>query len=261
MEAGALSLEDTPIDVADLVDQTVTLMRSRALLKSITLTARYDVGVRDFGPLITDALRLRQVINNLVSNAIKFTPDHGSVTIGLTCSLAAPNRVRLRIAVTDTGMGIDDAVRELLFKPFSQLSTGHSRLGGTGLGLAISKRIVDAMGGQIGVDSEGAGRGSTFWITCELRMQRPMPVPRHARLAEEIASGSSPQASENRSSPGPPRDPPSLSLICTSGLRGLRMLVVEDNAVNAMLLCRQLKAVEVETVRSTAFTHRVISAR
>jgi CheY-like chemotaxis protein len=259
MEAGALPLEEAPVIVPDVLEQTVSLMRPKAEAKAQTLVTSIAPDARAIGPVITDAMRIRQVINNLLSNAIKFTPANGSITVGLACEPRGPGRARLRMTVTDTGMGIDKSMFGRLFKPFSQVAVGHSRMDGTGLGLAICKRIVDAMGGQIGVESEGAGRGSTFWFTVELRTQRVLPALSLVR-GEELASSEATAPGtppDYRSVPVPAqlksaRTAVPLDKIDTSVLRGRRMLLAEDNAVNAMLLKRQLSSVEVDLVRRTA---------
>ncbi len=192
-----------------------------------------------------------------MSNAIKFTPEGGSVTVGLACEPThAGTRGHLRVTVKDTGLGVDPAMLPLLFKPFFQVAVGHSRMDGTGLGLAICKRIVDAMGGQIGVESEGAGRGSTFWFSVELKLAKPLPPP-HIRLLRDGDFSSSGDLTPTQS-PEAATTPVALPRVLaksqsehtnTDILRGRRMLLAEDNAVNAMLLKRQLKAVDVELVR------------
>jgi len=161
MEAGKLDLEETDFDPGAVVESVTTLLGSRARQKGLSLTSTLASGVPR--ALRGDPGRLRQILFNLVGNAIKFT-EAGWVRIEVTALGDAAGRRRLRIAVTDTGIGIAPEARATLFQEFTQADRSITRrFGGTGLGLAISKRIAEAMGGTIGVDST-PGRGSTFWI-------------------------------------------------------------------------------------------------
>ncbi|MBO9111767.1 MULTISPECIES: ATP-binding protein [Rhizobium/Agrobacterium group] len=161
MENGQIDVKIGPTDVAALVSDTVEMLRDRAAEKSNRLVA--DIPDKSDGIYVmTDQTRLRQVILNLLSNAIKFT-SHGSVAVKLS-EEAADGRTLLRLAVTDTGIGIDEEGQGRLFKPFSQVDASISRnYGGTGLGLIICKEIVESLGGRIGVRS-AKGQGSTFWF-------------------------------------------------------------------------------------------------
>jgi TMAO reductase system sensor TorS len=197
LEAGKAELVSADFDLGRVVGSVTTLMASRAREKEIALEASLGPGVP---PLLRgDAGRLRQVLLNLVGNAIKFT-DVGTVRVEVTKVGEAGGRVWLRFAVADTGIGIPDASRARLFEEFSQLA-GARRYGGTGLGLAISRRIVQAMEGEIDVES-AEGRGSTFWFTVPLA------------LAAGTARG--------------PVDFPSPEV----RVGPLRILVAEDNPVN-----------------------------
>src|SRR5262249_5625321 len=161
MEAGKLDLEETDFDPGAVVESVTTLLGSRARQKGLPLTSTLASGVPR--ALRGDPGRLRQILFNLVGNAIKFT-EAGRVRIEVSALGEAAGRRRLRIAVTDTGIGIAPEARATLFQEFTQADRSITRrFGGTGLGLAISKRIAEAMGGTIGVDSM-PGRGSTFWI-------------------------------------------------------------------------------------------------
>lgn len=165
IEAGRLVLHPEPISLPSLLDAVVHIFRPRAAAKQVTLTTAIDPSVPVY--ISIDALRLRQILVNLVGNAVKFTP-RGSIEIAVT--LAAPATAPgepcvLRFAVTDSGIGIPAERRERLFKAFSQVDSSSTRqYGGTGLGLAISHRLAHLFGGEIGVDTE-PGRGSTFYFT------------------------------------------------------------------------------------------------
>jgi signal transduction histidine kinase/DNA-binding NarL/FixJ family response regulator/HPt (histidine-containing phosphotransfer) domain-containing protein len=168
LEAGRLDIETIDFDLHRQVEGVTALMGSRAGEKGIQLESRVAPDVPRF--LKGDPGRLRQVMLNLLGNAIKFT-EEGGVTLSVERSVLEPMPgpdVRLRVAIADTGIGISKESMAKLFGSFSQADSSISRrFGGTGLGLAISKRIVELMGGKIGVESE-LGRGSTFWFTVGL---------------------------------------------------------------------------------------------
>jgi len=150
---------------------------------------------------VADASRLRQVLTNLVGNAIKFTAA-GRVLITVSREQQNPRGARMRISVADTGIGIPDAKLDSIFEKFTQADSSTSRkYGGTGLGLAISKQLVEVMGGDIGAQSE-IGKGSTFWFTV------PLPLDEASAL---------------------PADP-------SANLRGVRVLIVDDQDVNRRVL-------------------------
>lgn len=166
LEAEGLTLEAVPFDVVDMIDELRLMMAPRAAEKGLTLGCRFAAGVPPF--LLGDLLRLRQVLLNLVGNAIKFT-ERGNVTMSVDpVEHLADGRIVLRFAVSDTGIGIPEQARADLFIEFSQADSSITRrFGGTGLGLAICKRLVTLMGGEIGYDSQ-PGQGSSFWFVITL---------------------------------------------------------------------------------------------
>jgi signal transduction histidine kinase/DNA-binding response OmpR family regulator len=201
IEAGELDLDEAPFDLADLVYDVAQLFAGQAAAKGIDLLV--DIRTADEQHVVGDALRLRQVLMNLVANAIKFTP-RGHVVVRVT-GAAREGGLDARIAVLDTGIGIPEQHRDRLFRSFSQVDGSTTRVyGGTGLGLAISQRIVQAMGGEITVDSEVAV-GSTFTVA----------VPLGVTVAPDDV-------------------PPAVSLA------GCRVLAVDDNATNLEILEHQL---------------------
>ena len=129
-----------------------------------------------------DPGRFRQVLLNLISNAIKFT-QKGAVTVNITLASETQNTITIRVAVTDTGIGIDPLAQKRLFQPFQQADSSTTRqFGGTGLGLAICKKLVERMNGTIGIDSQ-VGQGSTFWFTAHFKKQtHPAPIPTITKL-------------------------------------------------------------------------------
>ncbi len=168
IEAGHLSLETAPTAVKPLVDSVVALFKPRAEAKGLALTLQVDELVPAW--VMVDAGRLRQILLNLIANAIKFTDD-GSVSVRVSSTVD-----RLQFDVSDTGCGVSDAQQQHLFEPFQQADASVARrFGGTGLGLAISKRLSEAMHGQLSVDSQ-LGEGSTF--SCQLPLIEAEPYHR-----------------------------------------------------------------------------------
>ena len=165
IEEGKLDLVSGPFAMVELVRSSAAIVSSMAASKGLALRISIDPEVEH--RYLGDYGRLRQVLLNLLNNAIKFTRA-GYVEVRVERTEAAPEGEKLKIAVTDTGIGIDDSQFHRLFDRFSQLDGSSSReFSGTGLGLAICKRLIELMGGQIGVVSE-PGEGSTFWFTVTL---------------------------------------------------------------------------------------------
>ena len=201
IEAGKLTLEILDFDLEPLMDELAMTLALRAQKKGLELLYSADHGVPRH--LRGDPGRLRQILNNLASNAIKFTPT-GEVTIRVSVLSQDDESALLRFAVRDTGIGIRPDKTKLLFQKFSQVDASTTRKhGGTGLGLAISKQLAELMGGQAGVISE-VGRGSEFWFT--VRMQKQ---PRAVQ-------------------PAPP--------LHSAELDDIRILIVDDNATNREIL-------------------------
>ncbi len=210
IEADKLELEEIEFDVHDIVDQVLDILADPAGRKRLELMACVDPEVPEL--LYGDPTRLRQLLLNLTSNAVKFT-ESGEVIIHVATEEHDGSRTKVRFEVSDTGIGIDTEHRQQIFLPFTQAESSTTRrYGGTGLGLAISKRIVEAMGGEIGVDSE-VGHGSKFWFTALM---------------------------EARTSPRSSSDSP-------HHLTGLRVLVVDDNETNRRILQLQLSGWGVES--------------
>jgi PAS domain S-box-containing protein len=207
IEAGKLDLESSDFDLQISLDDVNELMALRADEKGLELTCLIEPQVPT--RLVGDAGRLRQILINLVGNAIKFTA-HGEVSIRVTPVEVSAEQAVLRFEITDTGIGIPAAKVGSLFRAFEQADGSITRkFGGTGLGLAISKRLAEMMRGQIGVVSQ-EGKGSTFWFTASFGLS----------TATGLVSGGGVDPS----------------------LAGLRVLVVDDNATNRLLLCRVLQS-------------------
>ena len=203
--AGKLTFEEIDFDLRATAESTIELLAQQAHKKGLELACFIDSAVPR--GLRGDPGRLRQVLTNLIGNAIKFTPQ-GEVVLSITAEATTEDEARIRFEVRDTGIGISPEVQRRLFQPFSQADSSINRkYGGTGLGLAISMQLVEAMGGKIVIDSE-LGKGSTFRFT--------------ARFGRSEASVDARSKREN--------------------LDGLRVLVVDDNSTNRRILQHQLSA-------------------
>lgn len=180
IEANRLELESRDFDLRKTLNEIEELLAISARKKKLEFFFCVSPIVNSL--LCGDSGRLRQVLVNLVSNAIKFT-DQGVVSIHVTMLSEHPDRVKLRFEVSDTGIGISGDKIPLLFKPFQQLDSSNTRkYGGTGLGLAISKRLVELMGGEIGVKS-AAGKGTVFWFTASFERHRG-----NLKVAEKVVT-------------------------------------------------------------------------
>ncbi|MEO8449615.1 MAG: PAS domain S-box protein [Gemmatimonadota bacterium] len=165
IEAGKLTFEPLPFDLRDTIEEVVDLLSAKAEEKGLRLGARFAPGTPR--RLIGDAGRIRQILLNYASNALKFT-EHGHVLIEVSCEGEENNAAIVRLAVSDSGVGIPLEYQTKLFERFSQADTSTTRkFGGTGLGLAISKQLAELMGGSVGLKSE-PGQGSTFFATVRL---------------------------------------------------------------------------------------------
>ena len=195
IEAGRLDLESIDVDLRGLVEEVARLLRPVAHQKGVDLACRVPADV----PVVRgDARRLRQILTNLVGNAVKFT-SVGEVVLEMTLDGGDDATVVVRFEVVDTGIGIAPIDQAALFESFSQADVSSTRrYGGTGLGLAISRQLVELMGGQIGVYSE-LGQGSTFW--CTLSLQRPACETGPLDLVRPPAG--KPAGRESRDLPGP----------------------------------------------------------
>jgi len=201
VEAGKIELELIPFNLERTIYDVTRLLLIKAEEKGIELIFYFHSECPDY--VIGDAGRTRQIMLNLVGNAIKFT-NQGEVIVEVKCLDTSTEKHNIRIEVKDTGIGIESHVKDKLFQSFTQADNSTSRkYGGTGLGLSISKRLVDLMNGTIDVDSV-AGQGSTFWLEIELEKTR---------------------------------SPDKLEAI---DLNGIRALIVDDNPVNLKILREQL---------------------
>jgi signal transduction histidine kinase/CheY-like chemotaxis protein len=213
IEAGKLTIDPIPFDLRIAVKEVVGLLSVRAEEKGVELIVRFapDAPHRFIG----DPGRIRQVLTNLVGNAIKFT-EKGHVLINVECENKTDTTAKLRLSIEDTGIGISEDKSHYIFEKFTQTDTSTTRrYGGTGLGLAISKQLVELMGGTIGVTSQPS-EGSTFWFTLPLSLD-----------TQDIAP-----------------------LLPQSDLEGVHVLIVDDNKINCRVLHEQLS---IWGMRSSAY--------
>jgi PAS domain S-box-containing protein len=208
IEAGRLQIELTRFDLVELLRSLEHTYRTLAEARGLTLAFDIEPGLE--APVRGDPLRVRQIVTNYLSNAIKFT-THGGVRVRAGRLPGGMLAGALRIEVIDSGPGIEPEALPLLFKPFTQADQSTTRrYGGTGLGLSICREMALLMGGDVGVESQ-PGHGACFWAVL------PLPLD---------------------TSPPPPLQPPQ----ATDSLEGLRVLMVEDNAVNMLVAVAMLEA-------------------
>jgi two-component system sensor histidine kinase/response regulator len=213
IEAGKLVLEEIRFRPQAIFDDLSNIMGHRAAEKGLEL--RMDIAPDLPAYLLGDPLRLSQVLLNFISNAIKFT-THGAITVSAAVLEPSRDWLQVRFSVRDTGIGLSREQRERLFQSFAQADSSTTRhFGGTGLGLSISKRLVELMGGEIGVESE-LDQGSTFWFSVGLR--------RAAVRGEDALPESAAPLAE------------------TTLLRGARVLLVEDNPINQQVALELLQS-------------------
>ncbi|WP_022880391.1 ATP-binding protein [Microbacterium sp. B19] len=230
IEAGAIDLVAAPFDLRRLVSSTVTVLSFAAESKGLTVAADYEAAVPTY--VMGDATRLRQVLVNLLGNAVKFTAA-GEVRVRVTRG-AGPDAVHF--AVTDTGIGIPSEALQRIFEPFTQADESTTRThGGTGLGLSICDALVRMMGGRMHVESE-VGRGSTF--SFEIALAATAPPADSPRAVVRIGRDpSAPRPTGETEPPAPQRD--SAAVVTASvglpGVGALNVLVAEDNPTLQLL--------------------------
>ena len=229
IEAGKLRIEYTPMDIRDCIDEVLNLLAPYAHEKNLALVPLVysDVPSVAFG----DPLRIKQIITNLVNNAIKFT-EQGSVIIRVMLESQTNSHLTIRVNVSDTGVGLSVEEQKILFQAFNQAKVGTTRkFGGTGLGLVICKKLVEQMGGTIGVESEPQ-KGSTFWFTFQVSKHEVSEKTKNASQETLAPLLTSPNASSPRIDGGNSTN----NILGKSKNSEIDILAVDDNPENLKLI-------------------------
>jgi len=237
IEADKLTLERIGFGLQAVLDNFANLIGEKAAAKGLKL--RFSVAPDVPQRLIGDPLRLAQVLINYGHNAVKFT-ESGEIEVSVEIASRQADRLTLRFKVRDTGVGLSAEQQSRLFATFEQADSSTTRqYGGTGLGLAIARRLAEMMGGQAGVVST-LGQGSTFWFTAQLSAEQPASSRRAGLRGAPRADASAPQGAAAEDE--------------TPSLRGLRVLVVDDNEVNLLIAREMLQhaSAQVETAMDGA---------
>ncbi len=225
IEAGKMTFEKVGFDLGETVKHAVEVLLPPAQSKGLALNCSMAGNISR--QLVGDPSRLRQILLNLLSNAVKFT-DQGQVSLTVARVDETDQAIALRFTVHDTGIGIAEEAQKRLFQSFTQAETSTTRrFGGTGLGLAICRKMVELMGGSIGMTSN-PGEGSTFWFVLSFDKQKPLLVP---------MAGPKPEAENFNVTPGRSTPAPA---------NALRILLVEDNKINQIVGVKQLKKIGYE---------------
>jgi len=217
IEAGKLLIECLPFDLRLVIEEVIEMLAPAAEQKKLKLAVEYPAGLPHefFG----GAGRIRQVLTNLIGNGIKFTP-RGGVTVSVACEPCERACVAVRIKVADTGIGIPEEKMHVIFEQFSQADGSTTRnYGGTGLGLTISRKLVEMMGGEMGVESR-VQAGSVFWFRLPLQLD-----PQNRPTCKDAGT----------------RPAPGAALSAASAERPVRVLLAEDNPVNQKVAMRMLE--------------------
>jgi PAS domain S-box-containing protein len=244
IEAGKLRLDRTPFYLAATIQQTASLFALEAQTKGLEFSCCLPPRLPEVA--VGDAGRLRQVLTNLLGNAVKFT-DGGQIGVTAEVQSESEDSFELRFLVHDTGVGIAPEQQDRVFESFIQVDGSSTRkYGGTGLGLSISKQLVELLGGDIGVDSE-LGVGSRFWFTAKFAKPAPGEVPPEPRPV--VASKPAPPAAGRVEEPvpaapvaaPPPVARPAPAASPRVGLENCRVLLAEDNEINQRITLRLLQ--------------------
>jgi len=239
IQSETISLHVEAFSLRDLISETVTLLGPRALNNGLALVEDYAQDAPD--AFVGDGTRVRQVVLNLVGNAIKFT-ETGQIRVGVTYEEGAV--LPLRIAVSDTGVGIAPEDQEMVFSAFEQVDRPEmQREEGTGLGLAITRAVVERMGGEVSVQST-RGEGSTFKVCLNFPTATSADVRAARDRAEALGDTDHPPRLDFEFVSSPERAPADASAL--PNLKGLRVLVAEDNKTNQLVVKKMLAPTEAE---------------
>ena len=224
IESGSVELRMEPMDLGAQIEQVITITRSQMDKKKQNLSVQCEC--KEFGTVLGDPIRFRQVLMNIFSNAVKYTPEGGKIKFAIREVKRTEKETKYEFKIEDNGIGMTSEFMKHIFEPFARAEDDVKEIQGTGLGMAIAKSLIDAMGGTIRVDSL-LGKGSCFWIElpCE-------------RCADGALAGASKAQQTDRSTDG------------HGNLRGLNFLCAEDNELNAEILTAML---EMEGAKCTIY--------
>lgn len=214
IESGRVELSIEPVAMQPLLKESVAQLRPLAAQRSIAI----ELDMQDGATILADRTRLMQVVLNLLSNAIKYNREHGHIQVSTRATGEKPTEKKLRIEVQDTGRGIAQTQLSQLFKPFERLESAYDGIEGTGIGLALVKRLVEAMGGEIGVKS-ALGIGSCFWFE----------LPAATRPADQASAK---KVGDGRTAANPPRS----GIAAPDQAKRSSLLYIEDNPTNLKLV-------------------------
>jgi two-component system sensor histidine kinase BarA len=241
IEAGKLRIEYMPMDIRDCIDEVLNLLTPYANEKNLVLV---PLIYSDLPSLVLgDPLRIKQIITNLVNNAIKFT-QQGSVIIRVMLEHKTDTQLTIRVNISDTGIGLSTEEQKVLFQAFNQAQLGTSRkFGGTGLGLVICKKLVEQMGGTIGVESEPQ-KGSTFWFTFQASQHKTLDKIQKPSFEPSVAIAANPEKISSMPKPTDPSLPDPTDRLQLSNNQQttchtppeIHILTVDDNPENLKLI-------------------------
>ncbi|MDR1571512.1 MAG: response regulator, partial [Clostridiales Family XIII bacterium] len=237
-DAGDMKLERVPLDIRRVFGDLEMFFREQSGLQP-EVALRFELDPALPASVLGDPLRLQQVFINLVENAFKFT-EKGSVTVRASVSGLSGGEADIDFAVEDTGIGMSAEHMESIFSAFSQADNSATRrYGGAGIGLTITRQMVELMGGEIGVLSE-EGRGTTFSFSCRFALDPDPAAPEGGEPADGAqAGGAGPAAQEADAGDG------------NEALRGLRVLLAEDNEINTLIAVELMNDVGIEPVTAS----------
>jgi len=231
IEAGKMTFEKVNFDLGDTIKNSVELFAPRVRQKGLALN--YSIGADVHPQLVGDPSRLRQIMLNLIGNAVKFT-DQGEVALEVSQRGEIDGEIQLCFAIRDTGVGLSEDAQKKLFQSFTQADASTTRkFGGTGLGLAICRKLVELMGGCIGVTST-PGKGSTFWFTLTFARQKEAALPVNgASAALKYLNGAR-------------------AVLPPSAANSMRIILAEDNKINQLVGVKQLNKLGYDNVQVAA---------
>lgn len=216
VESGHLQFENTSFSLVDVLSEVIDLFQEKVKAKGVSIELFMDDSISQ--RISSDPMRIRQILTNIIGNAVKFT-EKGTISVQVSSEIRANDHLGVSITVSDTGVGFSEEKREHLFIPFTQADQGITRkFGGTGLGLALSRKLARALKGDVSVKDSSVGKGSTFLIQFEVPLVKDIPIEKLPKQTSASAAGAKPQFR----------------------LSGIRVLVADDSPDNQYIVERLL---------------------